>query len=465
MSSADLPVDAETLETPTGLFLPPLTAESGLPPTLVRGPWTADLNSIRTSTVFPPTPQRTPKTDPTDPSKVVSDQQATPYTTQAVATAQTETTALPVVGTRNVSTTEFWAFIVGAGSLVILGLIVWYFRRQRKRRRNEIFQNAARARHLQRSNGDDDTPFSDTRTDVTPRRDIGPSALRPLPTRSNFQKSQKRRLDLLAEREAKIRWTGLSTTTSEANVNAEQPAASTTGRTEFFDASVRSDESEFDLIRRGEPINEAYRLYRIESRDRKLQEGHTIESAMSVSDFDSITNDGPSIFVPDIISSAYTARTIWRPPTPPLTRPQGAQLRPEASPRRLQEIQPHEIRLRSPTHRAGPALLTPQPNPRSENTRSRATSLVEGDSTRGAHLTPQTYGGREGIRSRAASSSIAEGDNSRGNPFRVPALSTASEQPSQADFGVWTEASTFTDTEISDDPWREDVIRNRRMGR
>ncbi|KAH0557150.1 hypothetical protein GP486_005058 [Trichoglossum hirsutum] len=462
MSSATAPEDPETA-TATGFFLPPLTEESGLPPTLVRGPWTADLNSIRTSTVFPPTPPGTTKKDPVDAPKTVSDQQATPSTTQAIATAQTETTSLPVVGTRNVSTTEFWGFIAGAVALVTLGLIVWYIRKQRKRRRREIARNAARARHLQRSNSSGDA-FSDTRTDATPRRDIGPSALRPLPDRSNFQKSAKRRLDALAGRETKIRWAGLSATTSEANANAEPPAASTTGRTEFFDASVRSDESEFDLIRRGEPINEAYRRYRIESRDRKLQEGHAIESAMSVSDFDSVTNDGPSIFVPDIVSPAHTARTTWRPPTPPLTRPQGARLRSEANPRRLQEIQPHELRLRSPTHRAGPTLLTPQLHV-GENVRSRSASLVEADSTRGALLTPQTYGGREAIRSRAASSSIAERGSSRGYPFMAPVLSTASEHPSQADFGASTEADTFTETEISDDPWREEAIRNQRMGR
>jgi hypothetical protein len=382
---------------------------------------------------------------------VTSSQPATTDSSKTAITAQTQATLSPIVGIRVGSpSAQFWYLTAGLGGAILIALTIWYIRRQRSRRRKEIVQNAARARVLQRTDSLG-SAFNDLRSDVTPHRDVGPSAERPMPVQSNFQKSDRRRLDILAERErARVRWAGLSATTSEANIAniMSVPGAasgnSTIGRSEFFDTSMQSDESEFDVIRREEPINEAYKQFRLESRDLKLQQGHRTESAMSVNDsILDIDDEQPLILVPDM-PRPPTIRLFppSHPGGPPLHRPPAAQLRPEHSPRRLQEIQPHEIRFRHPVPIAttydGPRLLSPEVHyqPEDRGLHSQEASLVEGDITIG--LGDTTIGG---------------------------AMPAASENLSQVDFGVWTEASfaSFTETEISDDVLREDVLRNRRV--
>ena len=313
-----------------------------------------------------------------------------------------------------------------------------------------MVQNAARARVLLRSDSLG-SAFHDIRSDVTPHRDIGPSAERPVPIQSNFQKPDRRRLDMLAERErAKVRWAGLSATTSEANIAnmMSVPGAaadnSTIGRREFLNASTQGDESEFDVIRREEPINKAYKQFQLQSRDLELQQGHSIASAMALDDSVFGANDRESLILVPGPPQPPAIRLF--PPSPssslPVHYPPAAQLRPEHGPRRFQEIQPHEVRFHDPpprvTTRNGPTLFSPEVyyQPEDRDLHSLEASFIEGDIT------------------------IGLGDTAIGGT--MPA---ASENLSQVDFGAWTEDSfgSFEDTVISNDVLRGDVMANRRM--
>ncbi|KAI9777396.1 MAG: hypothetical protein M1839_008909 [Geoglossum umbratile] len=422
----------------TGLTYPPFTSKSRRPPTLGRESLTLNLNSITaTTTSLPASNSLTGSSE-----EVTSPQLSTIGTSGTATTPQTQATLMPVSGTwASTSKTPFWLLTVGAGGLVLIAFIMWYARRQHRRKHKETIKNDTRLQALQRP-GSRGSAHDDLRSDATLHRDVSHSAQPPIPIQSNFQKSDRRRLDILADRDhAKVRWIGLSATTSDANpanlanLSPAMSNESTTGRSEFFNSSIRSDESEFDVIRREEPINEAYKQFRLESRDQKLREGHRIQSAMSVND-SIFEGDQALILVPGDLLPLPTIRlptATPQPPSPGLYRPPpAAQLRPEYSPRRLQEIQPHEIRQPTPlpAARDGPTLLTPQAHyrPKHKGPQSKAASLIEGDTTTGT-MTP-----------------------------------TASENLSQADFGVWTEAS-YTDTEISDDVWRDEVLRNRRLGR
>ncbi|KAI9767314.1 MAG: hypothetical protein M1840_005723 [Geoglossum simile] len=354
--------------TDAGLFLPPLTSETGLPSTLVRGPWTSKLNSIRTTIVVPPTTiPEIPAASPT----VTSFQSSTTDIPMTV-TSATQATSPPAVGTRASNpTAQFWYLAAGLGGAALVALAIWYVQRRRSRRRKEALHHGARTRFPQYPDSFGGQ-FNDFRSDITPHRDIGPSAERPMPVQGNFRGQRG-----MAQRDPKVRWTGLPATSSRPSVaNPSAPGAagdsSTIGGDDFFDNSI-SDEGR---------MNPAYRKYRSKARNQKHQQGHVDEPTVS----DDIDYDASQLFLdPGSTSEVPTVRVsiASEPDGSPPHRPSTAHLRPERRSRRSQ-FRGVRFRSRSPTAttRNGPTLLTPQVHYQHEHGgHSQEASLVGDDTT------------------------------------------------------------------------------------
>lgn len=200
------------------------------------------------------------------------------------------------------------------------------------------------------------------------------------------------------------------------------------------DTMSRSDESQFDLIRRGPSVNPAYQAARDERYRQKIAEGYSHEQAMSISDASTQDSDdiGPLdaantsrldrssssaasrlINIPRPYSSMTLPAPSHQPPPPP--RPFAAtQLAPLRVPERWQPRVPEEVSVsddpsgvREPTPEEV-CLRLPPPTRRRDSTRLSQVRLAFTDTT---------------------------------------------------------DETTGASTEISDDPWRDEVRENKRLGR
>ncbi|KAI9875242.1 MAG: hypothetical protein M1830_008711 [Pleopsidium flavum] len=237
----------------------------------------------------------------------------------------------------------------------------------------------------------------------------------------------------------------------------------------LLDEGTTSNTSAYDIERRPPPVNEAYALDRRE-RDRiYAQMGYSESEAMLASDLGVPSDVGaPEKRVPPPLMSG---RELWRVEEGEWEREQE---------RTVRKVAPR-AQLRSPAPKRWVGLSGQDVTERSA---SRGRSQSAGRNT---HLTPARALDRDSSdrrgRSRSNTADTARtlmphnGFLQADQPQTEPrGVSTHDDLPheesldssnfSQVDLGASSaSADTYVSTEISDDPWREEVLENRRRGR
>ena len=369
---------------------------------------------------------------------------------------ESQTTLAPAPNARTtngVSPTTFWTF---AGAVVfVAGLVgaIFMWRRYRRRARRPVArENATGPRTLSH----DVTPSAPLETPVSPPRIQAPavhntsqptpqqqeqanptpppaihaypdrSAQRDSVLREKMRRAHQRRLNALRETTLKsgVERGLRAAAPSEEDIEEEVAKKINENPYALDDTISRSDDSQFDLIRRGPSVNPEYQARRNERYLQKIAEGYTHEQAMSVSEVstDDIDDPGPlAPRQPPNPSSIPRAANLPSSQQPPQPKPQ---LAPATVPERWQSREPEDILLPSTTY-----------NPKDTPKKSQEQPSKEEETC---------------LRLPHPNFSRPTGDPSRSNQARA----------------AWTETTTDeVSTVISDDPWREEVRENRRLGR
>ncbi|KAI9754334.1 MAG: hypothetical protein M1815_005698 [Lichina confinis] len=243
------------------------------------------------------------------------------------------------------------------------------------------------------------------------------------PDRNRVLEDKTRRAhlrQLASLREAKLKNAALQTQTVRT-VEEEFPEAGPSGQRDPYaldDTVSRSDDSRFDIIPRGPTVDPAYQAAR-EQRYRKLiAAGYSHSRAMSVSEASTGESEGPGPL--SIVAPA--------PCRAPTSHP-GSHLIPPAPPSLSGRRAIHLPRINVPDRW--------QPRPMAEAVAGRA-NVSDGFENSAILRHPVPPGE----------------DGHRRDPWRL----------SQVDVGLTEtdDTATRTSTVISDDPWREEVLENRR---
>ena len=348
-----------------------------------------------------------------------------------------------------VSPVAFYAFGGGIVCIVVLvaAILLWYWHRKRRRGVSK-HENTARVRTLDqnvprllveepipmpilnipRTNLNKPLPlpefpepsrFNESTADLLPRS----------PLEEKMHRANLRRLAAL--REASLKDAVLRQHEAHSNHEDEDERAAKVIDNPFAldDDISHSDDSHWDLLRRGPSVNPAYQAARDLRYRQKIAEGYTHERAMSISEASSDDSDDPG--------PLFAARS---------TRPNASSPRP-LIPTGLSQPQQAKIRTQ-----LAPLKIPERWQPRKVEDISKTTGYLNMD-----------FGADEQVRIPPPEEVCLR------EPAAVKPLRRDSSRLSQVHL-AWTETdteqtATRASTVISDDPWRDQVLENRRLGK
>ncbi|KAI9784508.1 MAG: hypothetical protein M1816_000828 [Peltula sp. TS41687] len=244
------------------------------------------------------------------------------------------------------------------------------------------------------------------------------SAQRDAALRQKIQRANLRRLNAIRENGLKraVERGLRAAAPSEADKEGEVGQRANENPYVLDDTQSRSDDSAFDLIRRGPSVNPEFQARREERYHQKIAEGYTHEQAMSVSEASTDDSEDPGPFASRQPRNASLVQRAAQP------RPQ---LAPSTVPERWQAVDPEEIIL-LPSTRYDP----------NESSRKETQAAVQ-----------ESTGELTSLR------------------LPVPNFSRPLAELGQARVAYTETTTDEVSTVISDDPWRDEVRENRRLGR